>query len=142
MKMIPLAALHPAFSRPTFRWKPLRTFIGRVLSLPLGNRLLHKLFTSCSPRELERRFFVHAARIFGVSYEVEGVNNLPETGAVIVVANHPKGMPEGLALGAILQERRSDTKIVANAKLVQVPHIEGSVIPVDLTAPGLSLIHI
>ena len=136
MNTIPLSSLHPILARPICRWKPVRCLISRLLSISLGNRLLHKLFTSVSPDDLRASFFVHAAREFGIRSTVEGVNNIPESGPLIVVANHPKGIPEGLALGAILQQVRPDAKLMVNSKLTQMPCIEDAVIPVDLTRPG------
>ena len=40
--------------------------------------------------------------------------NIPSTGRVVIVANHPIGSLDGLALLKLIYEVRSDVKIVAN----------------------------
>lgn len=59
---------------------------------------------------------------------------IPKTGAVIVVANHPTGMLDGLVAARVLQRVRSDLRILGNELLSAVPELADLVIPVDLTS--------
>lgn len=59
------------------------------------------------------------------------VARIPVTGAAIVVANHPFGGIEGIALGALIHAIRPDVKIMANYLLHSIPELAGSFIPVD-----------
>src|SRR4051794_15606898 len=45
------------------------------------------------------------------------LERFPCTGAVVVVANHPFGLLDGLVLDAVLHELRRDIKIMTNAFL-------------------------
>src|ERR1700745_1954370 len=49
--------------------------------------------------------------------------NLPSTGAVVVVANHPFGGLDGLAAIATLGRRRRDLRILANRELAALEGI-------------------
>jgi len=48
---------------------------------------------------------------------------LPESGATLILANHPLGGLEGVALVAALAEQRPDVKILANRALAVIPEL-------------------
>jgi putative hemolysin len=56
---------------------------------------------------------------------------IPETGPLIVVANHPFGGVEGLLLASLLRRRRPDVKIMANRLLGHIPSLRDLFILVD-----------
>src|SRR5947207_11218389 len=56
---------------------------------------------------------------------------VPETGACVVVANHPFGILDGILLGALLLRVRSDLKILTNYMLTGVPGLDEYCIPLD-----------
>lgn len=68
----------------------------------------------------------------GIFVNIKGIENLPETGPVTVVANHPGGAD---ILGTILAlgSARKDISILAN-KLICLEQIKDLVIPIDLLA--------
>ncbi|MCF2903774.1 lysophospholipid acyltransferase family protein [Octadecabacter sp. CECT 8868] len=60
------------------------------------------------------------------------LENIPETGPLIVVANHPYGILDGMTLGRILSERRGgDFKILANSVFRKSPDLAQVVLPVS-----------
>ncbi|PCJ58788.1 MAG: GNAT family N-acetyltransferase [Planctomycetota bacterium] len=54
--------------------------------------------------------------------------NIPSTGKVIIVANHPLGSIDGLCLLRAVQEVRQDVKILSNEILEKIPSMKSSVI--------------
>ena len=60
------------------------------------------------------------------------LDSIPQQGPVIVVANHPFGAIEGIALAELLLQRRSDVKILANQYLQRVPELADLFIGVDV----------
>jgi putative hemolysin len=56
---------------------------------------------------------------------------IPSHGPLVVVANHPFGGIEGIALGDLMQRVRPDTKILGNYLLERVEPIRDSLISVD-----------
>ncbi len=59
------------------------------------------------------------------------IARIPRSGPVVVVANHPFGLVEGMTLGALLGQVRPDVKFLANSLLAGVPGTEEYLIPVD-----------
>ncbi len=61
----------------------------------------------------------------------EDRRRIPATGPLLVVANHPLGAVEGLAIGRLLKEIRPDVKIMANHLLARIPELRDEMIFVD-----------
>jgi putative hemolysin len=72
-------------------------------------------------------------RSLNVAYQVSpgDIANIPASGPVVVVANHPYGGIEGVILAALLRSVRTDVKVLANSLLYSLPCLRESVIPVD-----------
>jgi putative hemolysin len=56
---------------------------------------------------------------------------IPDTGKVVIVANHPIGSLDGLALLHLIRQIRPDVKVVANNMLMQLPRLRPVLLPVD-----------
>ena len=78
---------------------------------------------------------------FDFSYTVSARDraNIPASGRVVIVANHPIGSLDGLALLRMVGELRRDVKIVANDLLSHFTALESLLIPVDVLAGGSAL---
>ena len=60
------------------------------------------------------------------------LDRVPATGRCVVVANHPTGIADGLAVFAALRKRRTDSIYFANADALRVsPRLGEAVIPVE-----------
>lgn len=59
------------------------------------------------------------------------LENIPASGRVIIVANHPIGSLDGLALLRLIGRIRPDVKIVANRLLAQIAPLRPLLLPVD-----------
>src|SRR5690349_1080861 len=68
-----------------------------------------------------------------VTLDVESADlaRVPATGPVVVVANHPFGILDGVILTAILLRVRPDVKVLANFVLSAVPELQAHCIYVD-----------
>lgn len=63
---------------------------------------------------------------------VTNIDNLPEKGGCIIIANHPTGLADGLAVFKAIRERRPDHLFLANADALRViPKGEDIIIPVE-----------
>lgn len=62
----------------------------------------------------------------------EDLSRIPATGPVVVVANHPYGLLDGLVLDAILARVRADVYLLLNEQLAHVEEFRGRSIPVDV----------
>lgn len=70
---------------------------------------------------------------FHVSYSVSRRerDNIPATGKVVIIANHPIGSLDGLALLRLVSEVRQDIKIIANDMLLAFGQLEDLFLPLD-----------
>lgn len=70
---------------------------------------------------------------FNFSYSVSQRerNNIPAQGRVVIIANHPIGSLDGLALLRLVSEVRRDVKIVANDMLMTFEALHELLLPLD-----------
>jgi putative hemolysin len=77
-------------------------------------------------------FAERALRALGVSIDVDdALDRIPPAGPLVVVANHPFGGLDGLALLALLKRRRPDVKILVNQLLARLPEMRDDCLFVD-----------
>ena len=68
---------------------------------------------------------------FGVSVKMEGLENIPETGRIIVASNHPLGGLDGMALMKAVGKRRKDIVFPVNDLLMNLPGLRPLFIPIN-----------
>ncbi|GAB3097411.1 lysophospholipid acyltransferase family protein [Aestuariicella hydrocarbonica] len=76
---------------------------------------------------------------FNFSYSVSSRDkaNIPDQGRVVIIANHPIGSLDGLAILRMVSEVRQDVKIIANDMLMNFEALHPLLIPLDnLTGGG------
>jgi putative hemolysin len=66
---------------------------------------------------------------FGYLISNKDKANIPSSGRVIIIANHPLGALDALALIALIKEVRSDIKVLANDVLMQIEPLSELLIP-------------
>ena len=107
--------------------KPFRGALTRLLGIDQLDRLYH---STVKDRPIEQQILNKLA----VTYRVSGLDlqQIPRTGATVVVANHPFGILEGAVLATVLQQIRPDVRFLANRVLGRIPEIQDLIIPVDV----------
>jgi putative hemolysin len=80
-----------------------------------------KLPAGYSPGEFVKQSF----KTLGLNYKVlsGSLQNIPETGATMVIANHPFGGIEGMLMVELLLQRRKDIRIITNKFLKMIPEL-------------------
>ncbi len=70
---------------------------------------------------------------YGLSLNVVGgaLENIPQTGPLILISNHPYGILDGLMMGHILQQRRGDFRILANQVFRKAEDINRIILPIS-----------
>ena len=64
--------------------------------------------------------------------QVDGMENLPATGAALIVSNHPTGIADGIVMHALITPLRDDLFIYANHDMIRVlPQTEDLIAPVE-----------
>ncbi|MGF1752532.1 lysophospholipid acyltransferase family protein [Vibrio makurazakiensis] len=79
-------------------------------------------------------FMNHTLEALNISYEVESgsVQNIPNEGPVVIVANHPLGAIEGVILADLVGSVRKDVKVLANQILKRLPELDDLFIGIDV----------
>lgn len=63
---------------------------------------------------------------------VEGLHNIPAAGPVLIVANHPTGIADGIILHHLIAQRRPDIYVFANKDILRLlPQMEDMICPVE-----------
>lgn len=77
-------------------------------------------------------FWPKAIRQMGIDIQTpaEEVARIPATGPLVVVANHPHGLVDGMVMAEIVNRVRSDFKILTRSLLTGIPEVEEFMIPV------------
>lgn len=103
--------------------------LERLLSL----RHLHHFYTEIAGQKNGDHLVDRALAGLNVSYGLSAAAaaRIPATGPCVVVANHPFGAIEGLALASLLRSLRPDVKVMANYLLGRIPELRDLLILVD-----------
>ena len=111
----------------------MRTLVQPSLTKLLCLDTLNALYRDMDPARREHDFVAYALDLLGVSLRVEGtgLEAIPATGPLVVVANHPFGAVEGLLLTHLLRLVRPDVRIMANHMLQLIPEMREHLIAVD-----------
>ena len=104
--------------------------VERVSGQPRLKRLY--LENRRNPRQSES-FWAAAIRklALDVRYDKSALANIPTTGPLVVVANHPYGVLDGLTISWLMEKARNDFIVLTNAVLLRVPETQGYLLPVD-----------
>ncbi|MCF6443610.1 lysophospholipid acyltransferase family protein [Nereida sp. MMG025] len=70
---------------------------------------------------------------YGLTLDVVGgsLDNIPKTGPLVLVANHPYGILDGLIMGYILSTVRGDFRILANSVFNKAEDIQRIILPIS-----------
>lgn len=115
--------LDELFSK-TSRYRSVRLLQNAIESL-FGLRELARRYANLEPTASPQAFVRQAFDRLNINYDIESgrLENIPQTGPTIVVANHPFGALEGMLLVDLLGQRRGDIKVMANGLLNRIPEL-------------------
>ena len=93
-------------------------------------RLIRKFERSGAP--FGQPFWPQALEVMGIKVLTppEQVARIPATGPLVVVANHPHGLVDGMVLAELIGRVRTDYKILTRSLLTGIPEIADFLIPV------------
>lgn len=115
---------------------PLRRSIVRTIERLSGQRKLKRLYDSyrASPRP-DESFWEAAVRHLriNVRFDTERLDAVPKTGPLVVIANHPFGVLDGILLCWLIGRIRRDFKLLVHAALYQAPEAMPDLLPLDFS---------
>ncbi|WP_158967356.1 lysophospholipid acyltransferase family protein [Paraglaciecola sp. L3A3] len=111
-----------------------------ILSKPISFILRHLLhekemqnFAEEFPNQQGIDFVEQVLEYFSISYSVRDVEKerIPTEGKLVIIANHPIGSLDALALIKLISEVRRDIKVIANQMLMTLPPLHSMLLPVN-----------
>ena len=81
-------------------------------------------------------FCRESLKFMKVEIAVKGLENLPESGGVIVASNHPLGGLDGIALMHAVGQRRTDMQFLVNDILLNIENLRELFVPVNKHGPN------
>ena len=105
-----------------------------MLEWATGLSKLDRLYQQRPETNSSFEFMRYTLNALKVDYEVVlgSQEAIPESGPVVIVANHPLGAIEGVILADLVGAVRSDVKVLANEMLKRLPEIADLFIGVDV----------
>ena len=79
----------------------------------------------------EHDFVDAAMEEFGVNITYTGIENIPETGGVIIASNHPLGALDGIAFMKVVGYRRKDLRFLVNDLLMNLRNFGPLFVPIN-----------
>ncbi|WP_112310926.1 lysophospholipid acyltransferase family protein [Pseudogemmobacter bohemicus] len=128
----------PVFTYSHPDQSPLRRRLIRVVERISGQSRIERLYRDWRADPAKDRsapVFAEAMRVLGlrIEYTAGDEGMIPKTGGLLVIANHPFGIADGLAIGDLLTRVRPDVKLMVNAALCQAPEAKDVLLPVDFS---------
>lgn len=142
MDLLPETAQAPqtgpmfTYSTPDMPWFR-RTLIRSIERLS-GRAGFERLYRNWQkkPRDPEESIFTQAIVELGLTADItpEELARIPQGGPLLVVANHPYGIVDGLFIGHLMASVRKDVKLICHSLLCQPREARDALLPIDFGA--------
>ena len=124
------------FSYATREDPPVKRGLIRLVERATGQPQLKRLYldNQRNPRPHES-FWQAAVRCLklDVRFDASALARIPKVGPVVVVANHPYGVLDGIVVSWLIAQVRADFVVLTNAVLMRAPEVRDFVLPIDFS---------
>ena len=133
---------HPIFSFANGELGSFANSFIRAMERVTGQPKIRKIYFDYvddnRPAEL---FWADALARLNISARViyESAERIPKTGRLLVIANHPFGVIDGLILCSLIASIRSDYRIITHQVLRQAPAVKDKILPIDFSETQTAL---
>ena len=124
------------FSYATPDDPPIKRSLIRIVEKVSGQPKLKKLYleNQRAPRPSES-FWQAAVRSLDldVRFDPEALARAPASGPLVIVANHPYGVLDGIVIAWLASKIRNDFVVLTNAVLMRTPEVRNHILPINFS---------
>ncbi len=120
----------------------LKKAVIRSIENMTGRRRLYRLYRDYPQRVPATYSFWRAAihqLQLKLRYDAAALQAVPATGPVVIVANHPFGVVDGIVISFLISQVRSDFKVLTNSLLYRAPEAQPFLLPIDFSETKAAL---
>ena len=124
------------FSYADHRIPAVKRRLIRAIEAATGQRTLRKIYLDHRRRPVPSESFFHSAvrrLALNVLFDTGALAAVPLEGPLVVVANHPYGVLDGIVICWLVEKVRRDFLVLTNAVLLGAPEVAPFLLPVDFT---------
>lgn len=110
-------------------------FLGAMLEKLLALDVLAKVYDDRPANATPQEFLKYTIAQLGVTLDISNpahLQEIPKEGPVLIVANHPLGGLEGVAIASVISDVRPDLQVLTNQLLRRIPELAPVFIGVDV----------
>src|SRR5665213_811363 len=114
----------------------LKRFIIRLIERMTGQPYLKSLYDDRFARRGQRESFWDLAirlLVIKVMTNEDALSKVPRSGPLVIVANHPFGVLDGVIICHLVERVRGDFRVLTNAVLNRADEVKEYLLPVDFT---------
>lgn len=119
---------------------PAARLLGRAVERLFGRERLERRYDAYRRDRVAgrigsnaRTFWDEAVRRMGVRIDAAHTDRVPTEGSLVIVANHPFGVMDGIAIAQTIGKVRDDLLILAHEALARVPETRSYLLTVDFS---------
>lgn len=114
---------------------PWRRALIHVIEQVTGKPRLWRLYADYCRGPAAENFFTEAVDRLALDVGVDDrdLARIPREGPLVVVANHPFGVVDGIVLGYLVSRVRRDFRILVNSVLYRLPELHPYLLPIDFS---------
>lgn len=114
----------------------LKQSVIRAVEVATGQKTLERIYREHrrSVREGES-FWQAAVRLLAldIRFDAKALARIPRSGPVVIVANHPYGVLDGIVISWLAEQVRPDFKVLTHSLLLRAPEARPYLLPVDFS---------
>lgn len=136
---VPPDEIDISYAEPGDPW--IKRLLIRSIEQATGQPKLKRLYQTYRRERTGETFWEAGIRHLGIriTCDVERLQAAPKDRPLVIVANHPYGVIDGLATGYLAERIRSDFLIMANGLFTKAEELRDVVLPVDFSGAPRAL---
>lgn len=108
------------------------------LEVATGRNTIRSLYLEQHASGWGGSFFATAIQALklDLKFDAQRLAEIPKQGPLVIVANHPFGVLDGIVMCALMEQARHDFLVLTNAVLMKAPEMRARMLPIDFAETG------